>query len=221
MKSLGRIWLLGLLLGLGLFLIWEAQEAARLQALRPLVSQFQVLGPDRSQLPDLTLGSTSLGALAEWGPPPSLGLFQGSDGSAGVEAILDLDRPPYLGTLLLVLDPAPEVLDALEGERLEGRTLANGYRRYVLAESARPKLAPAPVVELAFVPRTRQRPGLWRQLFGEPADVWQPSRGQEYWLYPRRGLVISLAKGGSQWLHFVTLQRWGELLKRIQPASES
>ncbi len=221
MKSMGYIWLLGLLLGLGLFLIWETQEAARLQALRPLASQFQVLGPDRSQLPDLTLGSTPLGALAEWGPPAELGLFQGPDGSAGVEAILNLDRPPYLGTLVLVLEPETGVLDALEGDRLEGHTLPNGYRRHGLAEAARPKLAPSPVVELAFVPRTGLRPGLWRQLFGEPYEILRPGREQEYWLYPQRGLVISLAKGGSQWLHFVTLERWGEMLKRIQPSPPS
>ena len=221
MKSVGRLWLLGLLLGVGLFLIWEAQEAARLQALRPLVSQFQILGPDKSQLPDLTLGSTPLGALSEWGPPAELGLFEGPDGSAGVEAILVLNRPPYLGTLVLVLEPETVVFAALEEDRLEGHTLANGYRRHGLAEAARPKLAPSPVVELAFVPRTRLRSGLWRQLFGEPDQIWQPGQEQEYWLYPQRGLVISLAKGGSQWLHFVTLERWGEMLKRIQPSPAS
>ncbi len=221
MKFLGGLWLLGLVLGLGFFLYWEAQEAARLQALRPLVSQFQILGPDRSQLPDLTLGSTSLGALSAWGSPAELGLLQGPDGSAGVEAVFNLDRPPYLGTLLLVLDPAPDVLEVLAGDRHEGSTLANGYQRHTLAEAARPKLAQAPVVELVFVPRTRLRPALWRQLFGEPDEVWRPGQGQEYWLYPRRGLVISLTKGGSPWLHFVTLKRWGELLKRVQPSPET
>lgn len=215
-SPLASLWLLALVVALGLFLALEYLTAKKLDKVKVVTDEFMVLNPGETQLPGFILGKTPVGQLIKDEMPMEFALIVGTDGSFGLEAILFSDQPPYLGTLILVLGMDEDQAEALLHYRTDTQTLGGGHQRYRLPREAIPQLVAAPVLEMVWLPQVRLRAGLWRKLWGTPDAVMEWDQRQRYWLYPEKGLIISVvANNRVQWLHFVPLKRWNLMLERI------
>lgn len=217
----GMIWtVLALVLGLALIAVFFMPD--RTQRFADLPWQIEVLGEDRTRVLGIELGQTTLRELTGRLPVPDIRLFVEPDGSRSVEAYYSNARiPPFEANLVMLPELDPAAIEALWAERTSERPMPSGARRYGLSDDALRSLGPVPVAELSYIPRARWDADLVRKHFGDPAGQLRIDEDEEYWLYPDWGLAIMVPRGrGRVLMHYVTLDRWDDVLVRLEQAGQ-
>lgn len=182
--------------------------------------QIEVIGEDRTRVLGLTLGETTLASLAGRLPVPDIRLFVDPDGERSVEAYYSNARiPPFEANLVLIPQLDATELEELWEQRTSERPMPSGARRYGLRDAALIRLGGMPVAELSYIPRARWDEEQVLARFGPPESRLQLDNAQVYWLYPEQGLVITVpARRGRMLMHYVTLDRWDQVLDRLERA---
>jgi hypothetical protein len=222
MRFRGFAWgLLGALAVGAAFLFFALPERTQVQRFEDLPWQIEVLAADRTRVLGMVLGQTTLADLSGRRlPVPDIRLFAEADGTRSVEAFFSNARiPPFEANLVMVLGLDAAGLERIWNERTSERPMPSGARRYGLSDAALRELGRVPVTELSYIPRARWDPDLLRARFGEPASRIRVDDDQDYWLYPDRGLAIMVPTGrGRTLMHYVTLDRWAQVLARLERA---
>lgn len=220
-----RGWLggvLGTILVLLLIGVFLMPDRTQMQQFDNLPWQVETPAVDRTRVLGIELGRTTLRDLTDRLPVPDIRLFVEPDGTRAVEAFYSNARiPPFEVNLVLrpALDEAD--MDFLWEERTSDRPMPSGARRYGLSDDALRMLGDRPVVEMSYIPRARWDSDLVRTRFGEPASQLRIGDDQSYWLYPGQGVAIRIPAGGGRVLmHFVTLERWEQVVERLERAGQ-
>lgn len=207
-----------LVLAVVLLLWWVPLERNQVREYRDLPWQIEVLDPQRTRVLGVTLGETTLASLAGRLPVPDIRLFVEPHGERSVEAYYANARiPPFEANLVLIPALDDAALERMWSERTSDRPMPSGSRRYGLSDAALVSLGAVAVAEMSYIPRARWDHEQIIARFGAPDTRLRIVDEQEYWLYPERGLVITVPlRRGRALMHYVTLERWPSVQERLQ-----
>ncbi len=147
-------------------------------------------------------------------------LFVHPDGGKMVEAYFDQTAlNGFRARVVLVMSLSPEQLDAFYQRGVRVATLGSGTRKVTLSDSDLAALASMPFDSLTYIPKANLTAELIEARFGTPAQRIR-NEGKdgvvEHWLYPEKGLDLSLHEKGKEVFQYVVPSRFDELRKPLQ-----
>jgi hypothetical protein len=182
----------------------------------------QEVGSDgTSRALGLVLGRSTLrDAIARFGKGVDVALFESPGRPLSLEAYFSEATPGGIrGRLVLTLDPSPPVLEGLRARSSGARVLQSGtLRREVDARDAE-VLAALPIAFVTFVPTANLDEATVRSRFGEPVERLPAGDGAVRWLYPDRGLAVTLSEQGKELIEYVDPAE-SERLRRLSSPAE-
>ena len=188
---------------------WRATQGGAPVALAPqpahgLPWQVERLPDGATRVFGLTLGRSALAEADPSGEALQVALVA-RGGQAGVlEAYVEQFRAGFVGGRLVLSAAADEVQRAGWRARSTGREGGrDGVWRHRLAPEDRTQALHATVTGLTFIPDAQLDAQTLAQRFGEPAGRVRTGERLEHWLYPERGLAITLDAEGREVLQYV------------------
>lgn len=151
-------------------------------------------------------------------------LFVHPDDSKMVEAYFDQTSLNGLrARVVVVMSMSPEQLTGFYQRGVRIATLGSGTRKVTLADSDLEALAAMPFDSLTYIPKANLTAELIEARFGTPAQRIR-NKGKdgmvEHWLYPEKGLDLSLHEKGKEVLQYVLPARFDALRRPLLEKGE-
>ncbi len=182
----------------------------------------QAVGADgTSRALGLVLGRSTLrDAIGRFGKGVDVAIFESPGRPLSLEAYFSDASPGGIrGRLVLTLAPSPPVLEGLRDRSKGPRLLQSGtLRREIDARDAE-VLASLPITAITFVPTANLDEATVRSRFGEPVERLPAGEGAVRWLYPDRGLAVTLSEQGKELIEYVDPVD-SERLRRLSSPAE-
>lgn len=178
-----------------------------------------VVGPDgATRALGLTLGQSTLAdAISRFGKGVDVAIFESAGRPLALEAYFsETSAGGISGRLVAVLAPSAAVLDGLKARSRGARRLQSGTLRHEIDARDAEILASLPLASLTFVPTANLDETTVRSRFGEPVERLPAGDGAVRWLYPDRGIAVTLSEQGKEMIDYVNPAD-GERLR--QPSS--
>ncbi len=208
-----------LLLGLTIALLLVGGCGPQESSFRNLPWQTNINAREHSQIFGVTLGETSLGdAVKGWGSQqPSLGLFQNEDNALDLEGYFDhLTLGPFQVRLVVKLAAAPSLLEQFRQRAGKPHPGPSGDYRYELSEADALKAQTLPIEEISYLPKYQLEDKLLRSRFRDPVEIRKLDDNTDVWMYPRRGILITVLKKGKDFIHYVNPDQFDAVVKRME-----
>jgi hypothetical protein len=161
--------------------------------------------PDgRTRVFGLIPGSSTLHAAVErLGPRLQAAVFQSPEGALSAEAYYPSARPGGIsGRLILILDPGRSALERLRDHSARHEPMGTGNIRYTPRAQDAALLEEARIRGMAFVPTIDLDEETLEARFGAPAERVAVDKHTTHWLYPARGLDITVNARGKEVLQY-------------------
>ncbi|HEY5602683.1 MAG TPA: hypothetical protein VIM41_06210 [Gammaproteobacteria bacterium] len=115
--------------------------------------------------------------------------------------------------VVIVMDIAPQHLMAIYQRGARISTLGDGSRKVTLHMDDIQQVRSAPIGGLTYLPRIRLDAALLEKRFGKPAQiVIEKDSNTTHWLYPDKGLDVSLDEHGNGVLQYVPPAKFAQLM---------
>lgn len=177
--------------------------------------QVELLPQGGSRAFGIAIGSDTLAeAQARWGDDLQIAVMAAHREAGALEASVERYSAGFVtGRLIISLDVAPETLArwrerVSKRDYVEGGTARETLQRDDLAEALH-----ATIVGLSFIPSANLDAETVRQRFGAPTEQ-QRLNGMEHWLYPERGLEVTLDPERRELLQYVAPRDFEARLRR-------
>ncbi len=180
-----------------------------------------VVGPEgATRALGLTLGQSTLGdAVARFGKGVDVAIFESAGRPLALEAYFsEASAGGISGRLVLALAPSPAVLEGLKARSGAARKLQSGTLRHEVDARDAEVLASLTIASMTFVPTANLDEATVRSRFGEPVERLPLGEGAVRWLYPDRGLAVTLSEQGKEMIDYVNPAD-GERLRRLSEAA--
>lgn len=184
-----------------------------------LMQPWQIINhPDGStSVFGLTLGRSTLQqAEQSFQSQAKVTLFEsGSDrGHRKLEAFFERVNVRGLSArIVMVLDMAPEQMQAIYDRGVRVSTLGDGSRKITLSGEDRRRVRQAAIDSITYLPPIRLEAQWIRQRFGKPAQKVSDNDGNViHWLYPDKGLDVALDAQGGAVLQYVSPADFAQLV---------
>ena len=151
-------------------------------------------------------------------------LFVRPDGGKMVEAYFDQTAlNGFRARVVLVMSLSPEQMEGFYQRGVRVATLGSGTRKVTLSDADLEALAAMPFESLTYIPKANLSAELIEARFGTPAQRIRKEGKDgmvEHWLYPEKGLDLSLHEKGKEVLQYVVPARFEELRKPLLEQGE-
>lgn len=196
-----------LLIGLGI--AWLFSPTPDPEALKPrtdLPWQITPLANGNSRVLDLELGRATLAdAIAKFGEPEDIAVFQPEDGAPGLEVYFGNVAFGLLkAKIVLRLATRSDEIDALitRADKREGSS--SGAWKFILTPADRAAQLQRRITVITYLPGTRNLDAdFFRARLGEPTAWLQESEYAISWFYPDKGLSLLIDADNSEVFEFV------------------
>jgi hypothetical protein len=162
----------------------------------------------------ITPGVTTLGQAMElFGKDMELAIIAAPDETGALEAYYShYSAGPITGSLILVMDIAPDRLAGMRGRGFHD----GGSRRYRLHPDDLPLAFQAPVRAITFSPTFGLDDEIAQARFGKPGEVVAVNAQQKHLLYPDRGLDVVLNTEGREVLQYLAPRAFAAYREKLQ-----
>ncbi len=169
----------------------------------------------------IELEKTTLAEAQErWGGYPSLALFRSSDGTLDLEGYFErLLLGPFQVKMIVRLKAAPTLLAAMQSRGGRPEPGPSGDYRFSLSEADARRAMSLPIEEASYVPSYHIEGKLLRARFGEPASIRTLNENTRLWLYPSRGILVTIQNRGKDIIHYVNPGNFSRMLARMKIGS--
>ena len=166
----------------------------------------------------IELGRTSLGeAQKRWGGYPSLALFRSSDGALDLEAYFErLVLGPFQVKMIVRLEADSSLLAAMQSRGGRPEPGPSGDFRFGLSEADVQRAMSLPIDEASYVPSYHIEGKLLRTRFGEPSAIRTLDENTRLWLFPSRGILVTIQNRGKDIIHYVNPGKFSDMLERMK-----
>jgi len=152
----------------------------------------------------LSLGASALAEVDLRGEPLQLALVARGNDIGVLEAYVEQFRAGFVNGRLVLSVAADEAQRQAWRARSTGRDGGrDGVWRHRLSPEDRAQALRATITGLTFIPAADLDAQTVGQRFGEPAERVRTDERLEHWLYPDRGLAITLDARGREVLQYV------------------
>lgn len=166
--------------------------------------QVEVLPDGNSRIFGLTMGvSTMSDAHARFGEG-ELALVAAPGEAVSLELYFhDVTLGAVSGKMIATAEIAADALAAMRQRATKTEYMQSSTKKSLLADQDLPVAYAAPIRAIAFVPAINLDEAMIVQRFGKPAERIRTSEQAEHFLYPDRGLDITLDSESKELLQYV------------------
>lgn len=187
-----------------LWLLWTRGGEAPAAAGGAPPWQIERVDDDATRVFGLTLGRSALADALPRDDALQVALVGRGDEVGALEALVDPFAAGFVSGRLIVAADAELALRRAWRERSPQRDAGgDGAWRHRLAPADLGEALRAPVAGLTFIPSAQLDAATLRRRFGEPDKIVRTGERLEHWLYPARGLAITLDAEGREVLQYV------------------
>lgn len=188
-----------------LWLLWSRDaDAPAVPAADALPWHVEWVDAGATRVFGLTLGRSPLADALPRDAEPQVALVGRGDEVGALEALVDPFAAGFVSGRLVVAADADAALRRAWRERSTQRDAGgDGAWRHRLAPADLAQALRSPVAGLTFIPSAQLDAATLRQRFGEPDERVRTGERLEHWLYPARGLAITLDAQGREVLQYV------------------
>lgn len=169
--------------------------------------QIQTLPGGQTQVMGLTLGqhaSTLADAQKIWGSNVEVAIIAAPGEGGSLEAFIDPAQAGFIsGKLVLTLKAPAGVITNMRQRALKSEFMDSTTRKYTLAPADRQSAAAYVVTAMAFIPQANLDATMVTDRFGPPAERRRVGEDAEHFLYPDKGLDLTLNRRGKDVLQYV------------------
>ena len=124
-----------------------------------------------------------------------------------------------IGKLVVTTQVSPQVIQGFRERAAKVGYMNSSTRKYSLSASDQALALRSPILALAFIPQANLDDAIVKARFGEPAERVRSNAHAEHWLYPDKGLGITLDSEGKELLQYVAPAQFTRLREPLrQPA---
>ena len=165
---------------------------------------------------DLDVGKATLGqAVKVLKSEYNLAWFENQDDSISLEAyFIRVSLSGLRAKVLLELNTDGLDIDYLKKNSGKPEIQTSRTIKYPLDDLAQ-ELDNRVIQSLTYIPKANVDPQLLKDRFGAAEETMRVDDNTEFWLYPKKGLVISISQKGKEVLQYVPLSRFERLRKSI------
>ena len=186
-------------------LVWVLRGPAPEQPAADPPWEVRVLTDGTTRALGLTPGRSTLAeAIGRLGKGLEAGIFESPDRPPVVEAYYsEVVVGGISGRLILSLAASPATLEGLRARSPSARRLETGSLRRDIATRDADFLASQVVRALSFVPSANLDEATVRARFGDPVERIPAGEKAVRWLYPERGVIVTISEGGKEVIDYV------------------
>ncbi|CAH0348745.1 hypothetical protein [Aquabacterium sp. CECT 9606] len=108
-----------------------------------------------------------------------------------------------IGKLVVTAQLGPQVINGFRERAAKVDYMNSSTRKYRLSPEDQALALRAPILALAFIPQANLDEDIVKARFGMPAERVRSNAHAEHWLYPDKGLGITLDSEGKELLQYV------------------
>lgn len=169
--------------------------------------QIQTLPGGQTQVMGLTLGgqaSTLADAQRIWGSNVEVALIAAPGEGGSLEAFIDPAQAGFInGKLVLTLQAPADAIAGMRQRALKSEFMESTTRKYTLSPADRQSAAAYAITAMAFIPQANLDAAMVIDRFGTPAARRRVGEDAEHFLYPDKGLDLTLNSRGKDVLQYV------------------
>lgn len=166
--------------------------------------QVDVLPGGATRVFGLTLGASPIAAARRGDDEVQVALVARGDEPGALEAYVERFQAGFVDGRLVIAAAADEAQRrAWRARSTQREPGAEGTWRHRLAPADLAAARQAPVTGLTFIPAAQLDAATVAQRFGEPAERVRTGPRLEHWLYPERGLAVTIDAEGREVLQYV------------------
>jgi hypothetical protein len=153
----------------------------------------------------LVPGKSTLGeAIGRFGKGLEAAIFDSPGRETVIEAYWsEAVSGGITGRLVVRLAPSPEVLEGLRARSPRPARTETGTVRYEIHPQDAEVVASLPIRLVTLAPTASLDEDLVRARFGEPEERLAGGAGVSHWLYPARGIAVTLTEQGRELIDYV------------------
>lgn len=176
--------------------------------------KIEILADGSPRVFELTLGQSLLEhAVPLLSESPTLSLFRSTAGIFSIEAYfqrvaLSGLRADFIMTLEIDQQVASEIFE--RGLRIS--QLGSGGKKVNLAEADVKLAMSSPIRHITYIPAADLDAELLERYFGKPQQILDDPEGGKHWLYPDKGLDITLNENTKEVFQYVHPNQFNQLL---------
>lgn len=129
---------------------------------------------------------------------------------------------PITGRLVLTAHATDAQIQLFREHAVKAEFMESTTRKYVLSTADQVMALQAPIIAVGFIPSAHLDAATIEARFGAPAQKLSGQTNLEYWLYPDKGLSVTIDHKGKELLQYVAPAEFDRLrkpLQNIKPAS--
>ncbi len=181
----------------------------------------QVFGLTLAAQPE---ASSTLGdAQRRWASDFELAVVAAPGESGALEAYVSTATMGFIiGKLVVTAQVSPEVIQGFRERAAKVDYMNSTTRKYRLNATDQALALRSPILALAFIPQANLDDDIVKARFGEPTERVRSNAHEEHWLYPDKGVGITLDSEGKELLQYVApaqFMRLREPLKQSAPSA--
>ncbi len=182
--------------------------------------QVELNSTGQPQVFGLTLGrSTVLDAINTFGEHPKIAVVASPGQDGVVEAYFDMVRIGILtGKLFVNVEASADSVRAMQGRATKEVPLATGAHRFDLVHSDWQAVQQQAIASLTFLPSLKLDEAMVLDRFGRPSERIRTEEPREHFLYPERGIDVSLDEKGKALIQYVLPSRFDALRQPLLAA---
>lgn len=169
--------------------------------------QIETLPTGQSRVMGLTLGpggSTLAEVQRIWGPNVELAIIAAPGEGGAIEAFIDPAQAGFInGKLVLTLAAPAEAVASMRERALKSEFMESTTRKYTLTPADHHAASALAVSAIAFIPQAKLDAQMVIDRFGPPQERHKVGEMSEHFLYPTKGLDLTLNTKGKDVLQYV------------------
>ncbi|MCU7938483.1 MAG: hypothetical protein KZQ64_02420 [gamma proteobacterium symbiont of Bathyaustriella thionipta] len=170
---------------------------------------------------ELDVGKATLGdAVKILKSEYNLAWFENQDDSISLEAyFIRVSMSGLRAKVLLELSTDGLDIDYLKKNSGKPEIQTSRTIKYPLDDLAQ-ELDSRVIRSLTYIPKSSVDAELLKSRFGQAEEILKLNKDTEFWLYPQKGLVISISQKGKEVLQYIPVGEFERLRKSVQDTVE-
>lgn len=170
------------------------------------------------QLEESTVAET----LSTLGEDHELAIISDQNDRSGLEIYYShFSAGPIKGKLIIAVTAAQETLEKMQARANSSSYTASGSRKFLITAEDLHQIQHWPVNNIAFIPSASLDEDIIKARFGQADQVVSISEDETHFLYPHKGLDITLNANGKEVLQYVAPRSFSRLAEPLlQPQTK-
>ena len=183
------------------------------QAVSGLPWQIEILPDGNSKVFGLTLTSSTIGDARErFGTDMEVAVIAAPGEPGSLEAYYNQVTAGVLtGKMILAAAVDKETVERMRQHAVKSEYMESSTRRYALSPDDLALAYSAPIGGITFIPSANFGEEIALRNFGQPGERIRASEQVEHFLYPEKGLSITLDSKGKELLQYVAPRQFARL----------